>query len=218
MDSPRTAAVLEAARQLFEEQESNGHVAAVGNGPQVIGEKLGFPPAEVLVILRNLHRKGRIGLSNGIGPNATIARAQEALRPVTTVITGGGTGAKIGKARRARPSEGDEPPESTEDSELLDRIAQLEKALDEAQAATKQAEERRSNMRDARQRSDEAKARVEEELRRVKAENRTLSQRVETLQVEAAKVADLERQISQLERPQVLPDELAATIARLTRE
>jgi len=216
MDNERVAAVLEAAKELFCEEELHGHAAVVSNAPQVIGEKLGRTPAEVVAILRMLHRKGKIGLLNGIGPQVTVARSQALLRMQTTVVTGGGKSIKVGKGPRTRLPESEEPSEGAESSESSDRIAQLETQLAEALAAAEQAEERRSNMRDARQRSDEAKARAEEALRRAEAKNREHLRTIETLQAEAAKVPGLERQIAELSRPRELPDDLAATIARLT--
>ena len=219
MDSARERAVLEVAEQLFCEEEVHGHPAMIGNASQVIGEKLGFSSAEVLVLLRMLHRKGKIGLLNGVGVHVTIARNQELLQTPATVITGGGKKAKLAKGRRLRLPDDEAPSEdaSTSDTrELLNRIAQLERDLKEARAAAEKAETRRRNMSDARQRSDEAKADTEKELRRVKAENRSLAETIETLRVEADKVPDLERQIAELERPRTLPDDLAATIARLT--
>lgn len=216
MDNARVTAVLEAAKELFREEESHGCAAVVSNAPQVIGEKLGRTPAEVVAILRMLHRKGKIGLLNGFGLQVTVARSQELLRMQNTVVTGGGKSMKVGKGQRTRTSEGEEPPEEAESSELLDRIAQLETQLAEALAAAEQAEGRRSNMRDARQRSDEAKACAEEALRRAEAKNREHLRTIETLQAEAAKVPDLERQVAELSRPRELPGDLAATIARLT--
>lgn len=219
MDNARERAVLEAAEQLFCEEEAHGHLPMIGNGAQAIGEKLGFSSAEVLVLLKMLHRKGKIGLVNGAGIYVTVARDQELLQTPATVITGGGKKAKLAKGRRLRLPEGEVPPDESDasgSSELMTRVAQLERELKAAQVAAEKAETRRRNMSDARQRSDEAKASVEKELRRVKAENRSLTETVKTLRAEADKVPGLERQIAELKRPRTLPDDLAATIARLT--
>jgi|GEM_PF-5858557 hypothetical protein len=219
MDNAKANAVLETAEQLFCEMEVLSYPPVVGNGPQVIAERLGLSPAEVVVHLRMHHREGRIGLLNGIGANITIARSQEQLQAPVTVVTGGGKSIKLSKGRRSRPPEDEvlsEDAEASDASQLLSRITQLERELKAARAAAEKAETRRRNMGDARQRSDEAKASVEEELRRVKAENRSLAEANKTLQAEADKVSDLERQIAELKRPRALPDDLAATIARLT--
>jgi hypothetical protein len=211
MDNEKANAVLRVLEQFFTDEESPGHPAILGDCPQLIGEKLGLPPAEVLVLLRILHRKGLIGLFGGIGPQVMVARDQSLLRPPTAVITDGGKNAKLGKWRRNRtseePTEDELPPET---AELLEYIDQLEKLLDEVQARAEHAEKRRRNISDARQRSDEAKTEADKALRRSKAENTTLK-------TEADKVPGLERQIAELQGRRVIPDDLAETLARLTQ-
>lgn len=211
MDNAKAAAVLKAVEELFTEEESHGSPAIINNGPQYIGEKLGYPPAEVLVHLRVLHRKGLIALFNGFGPYVVIARDQSLLKPQTAVVTDGGKSAKLSKVRRGRvaevDTEGEHPPEV---AELLSYITELETTLDTTQARLETSERRRHNISDARNRSDEAKARAEEELRRVKAENGVLKQ-------EADKVPVLEQQLADQHGRHTIPSDLAASIARLTK-
>lgn len=217
MDNEKANAVLAAAQEFFREEESHGHLPMINDGPKAIGEKLGFPPAEVLVLLRMLHRRGMIALV-GFGTHVTIAQSQDLLRPPSTVITDGGKSAKYGKGRRLRETEvmpEDEHPPEVE--ELQAYIAELEKMLDGVQAKADHAEQRRRNVSDARKRADEAKEAAEQKLREALAEVRRLNQTVETLQTKAGKVSELEREIEELRRPHALSGDLAATIARLTQ-
>lgn len=211
MDNTRAAAILEVVEALFEDEESHGHLAVISDAPQFIGDKLGYPPAEVLVHLRVLHRKGRIALFNSFGPYVSIARDQSLLKPPTAVVTDGGKSAKLSKARRNRSSEvtteAEHPPEV---AELLAYIAELETTLDATQAKLETSERRRRNISDARRRSDEGKARADEELRRIKAENGVLKQ-------EADKVPGLEQQLAEQRGRHAIPTDLAASIARLTK-
>lgn len=214
MDS-KAQAVLDAAEELFREEEAHEHPPMIGDGPKAIGEKLGLPPAEVLVLLRMLHRKGMIALFSGFGLSATIARDQALLRPPTAVVTDGGRGAKLSKGRRVQGYYEDPEASPPEIEELLAYITQLEATLDETQARADKAEGRRRNISDARRRAEEGKAEAEERLRRAMADNRRLSQQVDQLQTEAAKVPGLEQTIKELRSPRQLPEELAATLARL---
>jgi len=211
MDNARTAAVLEMVQGLFADEESHGHPAIINDGPQFIGEKLGYSPAEVLVILRMLHRKGFIALLNSFGPHVSIARDQSLLKLPIAVITDGGRNAKLSKGPRSRPSEApaqdEQPPEV---AGLLAYIAELERELDGVQAKYEHTEQRRRNIKDARDREKEARTSAEAELGRVKAENRTLKQ-------EADKVPELERRLAEQQGHRTIPSDLAASIARLTQ-
>lgn len=217
MDNERANAVLQEAERHFREEESHGNPAIVGNSPQLIGAALGFPPAEVLVLLRMLHRKGSIGLVGGFGMGITIARTQALLRPPTAVITDGGKSAKLGKGHRLRTEEYLEDESPPETDLLLDYIAQLERTVDGLQDKADQTERRRRNVVDARRRDNEAKASVEEDLRQAKTTIRTLTQTADELRERADMVPELERRLAALQEPRTVPKDLAETIARLTQ-
>lgn len=208
MDNARANAVLEAVEEFFKGEERHHRPAVMNDGPQFIGDKLGYSPGEVLVLLRHLHRKGRIGLLGDFGPHVIIARDQSVLRVPTAIVTNGGKKAKLSKGPRGRSSEvTTEGERSDEVAELLEYIDQLETMLDDVQAKLETSERRRDNITDARNRSNEAKVGVENELRRVKAEN-------SALKLEADKVPDLERQLAEQHDQREIPTDLAAAIAK----
>lgn len=211
MDNARATAVLEAVEEFFKNEELHHRPAVMSDGPQFIGGKLGYPPAEVMVLLRQLHRKGRIGLIGDLGPHVIIARDQSQLKLPTAIVTSGGKKAKLSRGPRGRSSEvATEDEHSEEVAELLAYIAQLETMLDDTQARLDTSERKRLNITDARNRSDEAKAGAEKELQRVKAENTTLKR-------EADKVPELERQLAEQQGQRIIPTDLAAAIAKLTQ-
>ncbi len=215
MDNERANAVLRVAEQLFQEEESHGHPAQLGNGPQLIGDALGLPPAEVLVLLRMLHRKGLIGLFGGIGLHVMIARDQTLLRPPTAVVTDGGKNAKLGKWPKIRtPGDTPEDEDRPETELLLDYINQLERVVDGLQERAEHTEKRRRNVVEAR---DRDKAAASAELERAQARIRELNDKVRTLQEEADKVPELERRLAESQEQRTMPKDLADRIARLTQ-
>jgi hypothetical protein len=221
----KKAAVLRAAEAMFASLEEKGDAPLILDAPRVLGVEVRLPPGEVAVILRGLHRAGRIGLVEGMiaGNTITIARSQSLLQmPHLVARNEGGRRVKLSRTRPSRAPSSPvviEPEQETEPSiglELREQIATLEVTVVALERELAKEEGRKDRANEKRAAAEARNRELEAMLSEARRAVCDLKQQVDTLQPEADKVPGLLRRITELEAEKAVPLRLAETIDRLT--
>lgn len=214
----KQAALLEAVEKRFTELEDGALPAAIPDAPRVLGQQLDLPPQEVVVLLRKLHRAGKIGLLDGPLSGVVIARSQSLLRPKLSTMRGGSQALRVEvQASQVSSADGQEPDTSSPDEQLLhtqvtlltEQVEVLQRELTREQGR-KQGVERKLGAANGRV------GELETRLSEARGTIRELEQKVAKLQPEAERVPGLLERITGLENQTAMPKDLADTVARLT--
>jgi hypothetical protein len=221
----KRAAVLEVVEGIFASLEEKGKVPLIPDAPRALGMEVRLPLAEIAVILRGLHRAGKIGLVEGMiaGNTVTIARSQSLLQMPRLV--GRNESTRKVKVSRTRPGQAPsspaviEPEQETEPSieqKLREQVSTLEATVMDLERELTREEGRKDRADEKRVAAEARNRELEALLSEARRAVRDLNQQVDTLQPEADKVPGLLRRIAELEADETVPLSLAETIDRLT--
>lgn len=214
------ARVLAEAKRLFDDLLANDQYPLVIDAQKVISEALELSPPQTAMILRSLHREGQIGLLNGPGIMCSIGPDQSSMGSVNRFVTHDprrAGGKPLVKPGRLSGHTYEEPPEEGFDVvTLLGTIEELEglvTGLTQENAGLSgklsTARNRALKAKADRRQAIEAKNAAEGEARRLRSE-------LTRLREEAARVPGLLEQLAALQSTDVVDQEMADKIDRLT--
>lgn len=201
--------ILDAVEKQFALCDLHNLPPALKGAPIVLGEQLGMSPAEVSILLRRLHREGRIGLVSN-GSKIDIARTQQNLNVRRTISTKGGRVKRTSPEGFVRTPVIPPRPEPTETEKLQAEVDRLSQLAQDLQDKLTKSERHRNTANEEREAARNNAKTMESELNTARIAIRRLEAEVSDSQ---GRVADLEAQLKAARAQNSLAPEVVARLA-----
>lgn len=198
-------AILEVMEQLLAAREAAGEQPYLWDGARLIAKELNKTPAEVLMVLKTVHRQGKVGLSQTVNLMVTVTRSQEEQATITAAIGSHSPGAQSAKPRQ----------EEAGVDEHESAVAQLRSTITELERELRKVTKARDALAELRRQADTAKEAVQTKLTQAQQTIRQQGDQIAELESKVAKMADLEKRLAEMQKAQSIPPDIAFTIATL---